>query len=290
MSTSKIPVCVIVVSFNTKELTKKALNALFASSKLPEEVVVVDNDSRDGSVEMVKSEFPEVKIIQNNQNLGFAKANNMAIRQTKQPYVWLLNSDTETGSSSLEQLYKFMESHSDVGAVGPQLVYPTGDLQSVGGYFPSFLNVLGYLLPFGYFLPKKMKMRSRRLAVYPQDLAGQGLELDYVTGAAAFLRRSALEKVGLLAEDYFMYFEETDLCWRLKKAGWKLFAIPTEPVMHIYGGSFKTKRDPKRLRIFLQSLRTFVRKNYSKTKELPILAAVFIFGELSIFIKGKRKI
>lgn len=287
---NRLPVTVILVNYKTPHLTMKALDALYRSSFLPNEVILVDNNSEDGIEDMIAKKYSEVKFISNKINLGFAKANNAAIKISHEPYVWLLNNDTETGTETLKQLYDFMEMHQKVAAVSPSLIYPNGDDQSVGGYFPSLWNVLGYLLPLGYFMPENFKLKSHRLALYPQKLPENGLELDYVTGAASFTRKSALEKSGLLGEEYFMYFEETDLCWRLKKNGWKVMAIPTDPVMHVYGGSFKTKRDPLRLQLFLNSLKKFVNKNYSFLRRLPILIALACFGKLSIYLKTKRAV
>jgi N-acetylglucosaminyl-diphospho-decaprenol L-rhamnosyltransferase len=282
----KIPVSVIIVSFNTKDLTRKALSALYNSSKLPEQVIVVDNDSKDNSAEMIKAEFPQVILIESKENLGFAKANNRALRETaNQPYAWLLNSDTETGRNSLEQLLVYMKAHQEVGAAGPQLVYPDGSLQSTGGFFPGFCNVFNYLIPYGFLLPEKWRRKMKSIAVFPQVIPDAGLELDYATGAALFVRKQTIEEAGLLPEDYFMYFEETEMCYKMKQKGWKIKALNTEPVMHVYGGSFKTKYDPRRLKIFMDSLKIFVRRNYRGRKKNCILTEIFLLGWLSLAIK-----
>lgn len=287
---NKIPAAIIIVSYNTCDLTRDALKALYLSSVLPNQIIVVDNASTDGSIGMVKKEFPEVILIENKQNLGFAKANNLAIKEyVKEPFIWLLNSDTKAGNKTLEQLYDFMVNNPKIGAVEPSLVYPDGSNQSVGGYFPGILNTLLYLLPFTYFAPFGIKKRLKTIAFLPQPISDVGVKLDYLTGAALFLRKEVLDKAGLLGEEYFMYFEETDLCWRIKRAGFDVVAIKTEPVMHIYGGSYKSKTDPERLKIFLQSLSLFVRKNYSGVKKYFILGEVYLFGKLSIFIKGLKK-
>lgn len=286
MSGSKLPVSVIIVSYNTCALTRKALWALFASRQLPAQVIVVDNASTDDTVKMVHDEFPQVELMVNTENAGFAKANNQAIREkANQPYIWLLNSDTETGAQTLEQLVDFMEAHPRVGALGPQLVYPDRRWQSVGGFFPAPLNVLLYFLPLGFLAPKQWRYRWRTLALYPQPLPLQGRTIDYVTGAALFLRQQALNEVGLLGEEYFMYFEETDLCWRLQRSGWGVMVIDTEPVMHVYGGSFKKAHDQRRLRLFLESLVIFVRKYYHGWRHSVILAEIFLFSRLSIWLK-----
>lgn len=287
---NKLPVSVIIVSFNTKDLTRRALQALYNSNKLPEQIILVDNNSQDGSGEMVRSEFPEVLLIESKENLGFAKGNNLGIKTfASQPYIWLLNSDTETGKNSLEQLVDYMENHPRVGALGPQMIYPNKELQSVGGFFPSISNVLYYFLPFVYFLPKSWRKKLKSMAIFPQLIPENGLELDYVTGAAVLLRREVLDQVGLMPENYFMYFEETDMCWRMKKNGWEIKVINTDPVMHVYGGSFKTKYDPRRLQLFQESLIKFIKKNYFGWKKILILGEVFLLGRISLFLKGLKE-
>jgi len=286
---NKIPVSAIIVSFNTRELTRKALLSLRRSDAQPAQIIVVDNDSSDDSMQMIKAEFPEVILIESKENLGFAKANNLAIKEAAdQPYIWLLNSDAEAGKNTLGELHEYMRYNNDVGALSPQLVYPDGKLQSFGGFFPSCLNVFLYLLPLSYLLPKQTKRKLKTLAIYPQLIPERGIELDYATGAALFLRKKALDQVGLLGEDYFMYFEETDLCWRLKKSGWKVMAINTEPVTHVYGGSFKTRRDAKRLGLFLESLKIFIQKNYKGWMRYVILLEIVLLGRLSIVLKGLK--
>lgn len=286
MPNEKIPVSVIVVSFNTRDLTRKALNALFNSSKLPEQVIVVDNDSKDDSVEIIRREFPQVTLIESRENLGFAKANNLAIRTAvSQPYIWLLNSDTETGVQSLEQLYNFLEKHQDFGAVGPQLVYPNKSLQSAGGFFPTFANVFTYLIPITFLFTSSIKKKLRSIAIFPQQIPDDGLDIGYATGAALFARKQAIDDAGLMPEAYFMYFEETEMCYKMRQKGWKIRVINTEPVMHVYGGSFKTKYDPRRLKIFLNSLKIFVKRNYSGCKKNLILCEIFALGWLSFIIK-----
>lgn len=286
---NRVPVSVIIVSFNTRDLTRKALMSLRGSAMQPAQIIVVDNNSSDDSVQMIKNEFKEVVLIENKENLGFAKANNLAIKMVDQPYVWLLNSDAEAGKNTLGELYGCMEKNPKIGALSPQLVYPDGKLQSFGGFFPSCLNVFLYLLPALYFLPVSIKRKLKTLAIYPQPIPEKGIELDYATGAALFLRKEALDKAGLLGEDYFMYFEETDLCWRLKKTGWKIKAINTDPVMHVYGGSFKARNDAKRLGVFLESLKIFIQKNYEGWGKYVILLEIVLLGRVSILLKGIRK-
>ena len=251
--------------------------------------MVVDNGSVDGSAEIVAKEFSRVKLIKSAINLGYAKANNLAIKCVKDArYVWLLNSDTEVGRNVLQQSFDFLEANSAVAAIEPQLVYPSGAWQSVGGFFPTPINVLAYLVPLINFFPRQWRVKCKLIGLYPQEIKQEGKDLDYVTGAALFLRRSALEQVGVLNENYFMYFEEVDLCWRLRSAGWKIMAIKSDPVVHIYGGSFKTQYAARRLKLFLDSMTLFVRNNYTGFKKMAILAEIRILGSISLFFKGLK--
>lgn len=284
-----VPVGVVVVSYNTKTYTKNALTALLSSSTQPAQIIVVDNASTDGSADMIAEQFPHVTLIRSKENLGFARANNLAIKKhVDQPYVWLLNSDTETGKNTLQELYEYMQAHKQVAGVGPQLVYPDGSLQSVGGGFPRFWNVFLYLFPVLWWLPIAIRRSFNTMAWLPQPLSREGKNIDYATGATLMLRKSALENVGLLGEQYFMYFEETDLCYRLWHAGYEVHVVDTDPVMHVYGGSFKRKHDPKRLKYFLESLGIFVRTYYKGMHKWSILLIVWLFAPLSIRLKSLR--
>lgn len=281
-----LPVSVIISTYKTKEFAMKALQALYASASLPQQVIIIDNNSGDETIKYLRAAFPQVQYIQNEKDLGYAGANNRAMREfATQPYVWLLSSDTETGAHSLEELYAYLESHPEVGAVGPQLVYPNKSLQSVGGFFPTPLNVFLYLLPVSKLLPVSFRQKIKQIGIFPQTIPASGLELDYVTGAAIFLRKKAVSDVGFMAEDFYMYFEDTDLCLRLRKAGWKCIVINCDPVMHVYGGSFKTRYDKRRLQLTLQSLVLFVKKHYSGWRRCAIIAEVVILGPLSLLVK-----
>lgn len=291
MDKNILPVSVIIGTYKTKDFALKALAALFASASLPKQIIVIDNNSGDGTVEALRAAFPQVEYVQNEKDLGYAGSNNRAMREfVTQPYVWLLSSDTETGARSLEQLYQYMESRPEVAAVGPQLVYPNGSLQSVGGFFPTPSNVFFYLLPVTKLLPPVIRRKLKQIGLFPQAIPANGLELDYVTGAAIFLRKKALDAVGLMSEDFYMYFEDTDLCLRLRRAGWKCVVINSDPVMHVYGGSFKTRYNKRRLKITLESLALFIKKHYSGWRRYAMLLEVRLLGPVSLLIKRLKNI
>jgi GT2 family glycosyltransferase len=279
-------VAAIVASFNTRDFTRSALLSLRKSEYPLSQIIVIDNASTDGSIEMIAQEFKEVRLIKNQTNVGFARACNQGIELcATETYIWLVNSDAEVHPQTLTTLVAYLDHHRRVGMLGPLLLYPGGSLQSSGGFFPSFSNVLRYLVPIASLFPKALRRNFRDMALYPQSIPEDGLSVDYATGAACLLRREALNDAGLLAEEYFMYFEETDLAWRMHQKQWEVRIIPTPPVVHVYGGSYKRKHDPKRLQIFLKSLSLFVQKNYHGVRRLSILFLIRILGPFSVALK-----
>lgn len=219
---------VIIVSWNTREELKACLSSLTASRSEvqgPVEFVVVDNASSDGSAAMVEAEFPGIKLLQNGSNLGFARANNQAIRQSKGSYLLLLNSDTELLPGALHQLLHFMDSQPHVGAVGPLLLNSDGTIQ------PSAHPMLTPEREFWRlsFLDHLLPRATYRMATWDRQIPRQ---VEVLKGACLLLRREALEAVGLLDDSFFMYTEEVDLCFRLAQAGWQLWWVPGARVVH----------------------------------------------------------
>ncbi len=200
---------IVIASYNTKDLLENCLQSLFEHTKDIEfEVWVVDNNSSDGSIEMVKREFPQVKLIENKDNLGFAKANNQAIGRSNSRYVLLLNSDTTLVDNSLKLMISFLDERLAIGALGCSLIRPDGKLQSIGR---------------GSILLGRNKPKA----------------VNWVEGACLMLRREALEEVGYLDENFFFYSEDMDMCVRIRKGGWKVFSLPQAKVVHYGGGSSK---------------------------------------------------
>jgi GT2 family glycosyltransferase len=249
---------IVIVSWNTRDLLACCLRSLYdfpLSDKF--EIWVVDNNSSDHSVDMVKDQFPQVKIIENKENQGFAHGNNQAMRRSTGKYVMLLNPDTEVKPGSLDVLVNFLEGESQAAAAGAKLVSPDGGLQS--SCHPELtlpremwrLFHLDTLHRYGTYNMHKWDPKSPR-------------QVDVLQGAALVLRSEALEQVGLLDEDYFMYTEEVDLCFRLRKAGWRLYWIPEAEVLHYGGQSTKLVAEKMFLALYESRLK-FFRKHYGAT-------------------------
>lgn len=243
-------VSIIIVSYNTRDLLRECLNSIYDTVKqINYEVIVVDNSSYDGSMLMVKSEFPWMRLIANSENRGFAVANNQALRIAKGRYIVLLNPDTIVLPDTFNTAYKYLNEHEDIGALGCQLLNPDKTLQLSCAYeFPSILFILGRIFvratgvssildrffpnlryPFKWWLTPN----DHR---YPREVA-------HVTGACLWVRKEVLDRVGLLDEQYFMYFEETELCYRIKRDGWKIYYLPNTRVIHVQHASARTSKD-----------------------------------------------
>jgi len=234
-----VDLSIAIVNWNTKELLKACLESVFKQTRgLDYEVWVVDNGSSDGSAEMIKKEFPQVQLIENTSNVGFTKANNQILRQSSGKYVLLLNSDTQIIGNAIKKLFDFMEAHPEAGGGGCQLLNRDGSLQSSCGRFPRLRSAF-----FGGEIVNRLFKKVFRNRTF---FAEYGLseedhhyfqEVDFVKGCCIVLKKLALEKVGLLDENLFMYFEEMDLCYRIKKQGYKILYSPQPKVLHLGGQS-----------------------------------------------------
>ena len=259
---------IIIVNWNTKDLLYQCLESVYQEIKQVHlEVFVVDNGSTDGSGEALQERFSSVHLIQNKRNLGFAKANNQALSQSEGKYVLLLNPDTQLKQGAIERILDFMEGHLEVGVAGPQLLNPDGSKQNSIANFPSLAtellnkNLLRWLCPSRF--PGKEK-----------DYL-EPIEVDSVIGACMMVRKHAIDQVGLLDEDYFLFLEETDWCFRMKKAGWKIFHLPFAEILHFQGKSAEPER--KRAKVeYYRSRYYFFRKNRGKPQWFILLVGCVI--------------
>lgn len=224
------------------------------------EVFVVDNASADGSADMVRASHSWVKLIANDANLGFAAANNQALKISTGDYVLLLNPDTELVPGAISELLEFFEKHPQAGIVAPQLINSDGSIQRSCRAFPTFLAMLYELLGLSKLFPNHKLFGRYKMLDFNHD---QHREVDQPEGACLLLSRQVIEKVGILDEGYFMLFEEVDWCYRIKQAGFQIWFDPSAKVIHHYGQSIKQVK----ARMILSSHRGLYRfwsKHYAK--------------------------
>jgi hypothetical protein len=238
-------VAVAVISFNTRDILRDCLGTVMAES--PDEVVVVDNGSTDGSIAMAQREFPTARLVVEANNPGYGAASNRAVAECSAPYVLLLNGDTLLGPGTLRALRDYMEAHPRAGMAGPRLVNADGSLQPSCFAFPSatFLVVEHTSLrPLVGWIPP---MRRHFFIGWPHD---EARAVPWVMGAALMLRRSAYEQIGGFDATFHMYSEETDLAYRMAAAGWETHFAPVADVTHLGGASTSKHWRPMRVRYF----------------------------------------
>ncbi|MCS6859174.1 MAG: glycosyltransferase family 2 protein [Abditibacteriales bacterium] len=272
-------ISLIIVNWNGKDFLRECLRSVRAEgarSDAPEmEVIVVDNASTDGSVLMVREEFPEAQLIENAANVGFAAGNNCGLRRCRGRYALLLNSDAQLQANALRALLTFMEAHADAGAAGAMLRYPDGRWQPSGRPFPTLHRFLAEVT--GLYARAGGDAHLLR-NVDPEQVR----EVDEVSGACLMVRRAAWEQVGLLDENFFLLYEDVDWCRRLKKSGWKIFYVPQARVVHHYGASRRAVSEPVHLAA-LQSAHYYFAKHHGRGAA-ALVKAVLVLREVIHFL------
>ena len=263
-----IDLSIIIVSWNTREYLLPCLRSIFEKGQgTGWEIIIVDNGSQDGSRIEVKSAFPSVHIIENERNLGFAKGVNQGLQKASGRYALLLNPDTQVKDGAIERLVSFMDAQSDVGVAGAQLLNADGSKQNSIANFPSLATELLNKSLLRWLSPNRFPGKEK-------SYAGP-IEVDSVIGACMMVRWDALNRVGLLDEDYFLFLEETDWCYRMKRAGWKIYHVPQAEVYHFQGKSAGTAK--KRARVeFYRSRYHFFRKNRGSLQWSILLSGLMI--------------
>ena len=269
-----IDLSVVIVSWRARDLLFACLESLDRHvrarrepGRIEIEVFVVDNGSGDGTPDAVRERFPWLQVIALPRNVGFAAGNNVALAKIAGRHALLLNNDTEVLPGALERCVRFLDEHPDVGVVGPQLLNPDGSKQNSVHNYPSLATEL---VPKGLLetlLPRRFP--SKR---YEHD---GPVDVEAVLGACLFVRRDVLDQVGLMPEDYFFFLEETDWCWRIREAGWRVVHLPDTRVIHVHGATTK-KRVPARTRIeYHRSLYRFFRKRRGAVQAAVVRALRF---------------
>lgn len=254
---------ILIVNYNTRELTLDALRSVYRSqTNYTFEVILIDNHSTDGSVEAIKEEFPQVKIIENQENVGFAKANNQGIRRAAGRYILLLNSDTIIQPDTLEIMLRFMDQHPNIGASGCKVVLPDGSLdKACRRGFPTPSASFYYAFGLAKLFPHVPKFNQYQLSYLDPD---DDYPVDCLVGAFMLVRREVIDHVGMLDEDFFMYGEDVDWCYRIKKAGWEIYYYPKTSIIH-YKGAGKKRKSRKVVYEFHRAMILFHRKHYQKS-------------------------
>ncbi len=274
----RIPdVSIIIVNWNTKALLRDCLRSVYdCAGDVGFEIIVVDNASADGSPDVVEEEFPDVRLIRNAGNVGFAAANNQGMRIAEGRYLLLLNSDTRVLDGAIAKSVRFADAHPDAGIVGCRTLRETGLVQFNCYRFPSLFNLALSLTGLPRCFPRNRFFGRHRFTWWDYDTPRI---VDAVAGCFMLARREAVAEVGLMAEDYFMYSEDTDWCWRFKRHGWKTMYTPDAVIEHVRAGS-SSKAATNMYVIERRSLLMFLERK-SGTLTRWIANAMFAAGALT---------
>ncbi|MDT7971791.1 MAG: glycosyltransferase family 2 protein [Armatimonadota bacterium] len=252
---------VVIVSWNVREDLRECLRSLWRNGEgLAMEVIVVDNASDDGTAEMVRQEFPQVRLVVNERNLGYTKANNIGIHLSRGKFVLLLNPDTVVHEGALRALIACAEAHPEAGIIGAKLLNPDGSIQRSARSFPDIGAGLFRNTLLGHLFPNNPFVRRYLLTDFGYDAVR---EVDWVSGAAMLVRREVFERIGLLDEGFWAYCEDVDFCWRARQAGFAVLFCPDAVITHKIGRS----SDQKLVACLIQhhkSMWRFYLKNYRR--------------------------
>jgi GT2 family glycosyltransferase len=272
---------VVIVSYNVRELLTACIDSVVkAAEGIDTEVFVVDNKSVDDTIEVISRDYPWVHLINNKENLGFSKANNIAIRQAEGEYVLLLNPDTVVAEGTLRGAIEFMDQHPEAGGAGVRMHNADGTLA------PESRRAV----PTPMVAARKMLGFTKRyyMSYLPWDKPGK---IEVISGAFMMLRRKAIDQVGMLDEDFFMYGEDIDLSYRLLKGGWQNWYLPLD-IIH-YKGQSTVKSDFRYVHVFYQAMLIFFRKHYSHLSfffTLPVKIAIYFRASLALVDLIRRKL
>ncbi len=267
-----LDVSVIIVNWNTRDILRDCLESVYDQTEgILFEVVVVDNASSDGSGEMVRVDFPQVVLIVNSDNRGFAAANNQGMCVARGRYVLLLNSDTVVLDGAIQKTIRFADQHPEAAVVGCKTFYPDGTLQRNCFRCPTIVNMFLSATYLNKLFPRSRFFGRERMTWWDLD---EVREVEVVCGCFLLVRREAIDEVGLMDERYFVYGDEADWCYRFRKAGWKVMFTPEPQIIHYHGAS--TKQLSRELKWqLIGSILIFMRLHRSR---VSFLAACFLSG------------
>jgi len=283
---SELDVTIAIINWNTKDLLRECLESIYLAHPLVSySIKVIDNHSDDGSQKMVLEEFPDVELVENAGNLGYSAAANQALRQSSAKYVFLLNSDTRVERETIDVLFEQGEHDEEIAIIGPMLLNTDGSTQITGRNFPRFVDASMHAF-LGIFW--HMNPWSVRYKMLDWDRSSDRL-VDWVSGAAMFIKRDAVEEVDYFDENFFMYVEDLDLCYRLRNKGWQvLFTTEAKVVHHI--GKSSEQSNTKMIVEFQKSMYRFYAKKYKESwrRFLKPLVVVGLFARTLMLITASN--
>lgn len=273
---------IIIVSWNVREILEKCLLSVAKyGSYFNYEIIVADNASMDGTVAMVRDKFPQVNLITNTKNLGFAAGVNQGIKSAKGDYIVLLNPDVEIKELTLKNISREFESNSRTGIIGGKIQNEDGAIQKSVRAFPDFWSQILINLKLHHLV----RLKSYERYMMKDFDYEKRQEVDQVMGAFFAIRREVIEQTGLMDENFFLWFEEVDFCKRAKAAGWKIIYAPEAEVKHLGGKSFSQISSVKRQRIFNKSLRYYMLKHKGAAAWL-VFSAIHPLSIAMAFLTG----
>ncbi|HDZ10795.1 MAG TPA: glycosyltransferase, partial [Bacteroidetes bacterium] len=285
-------ISIIIVNFNVRDFLAQTLRSVKkATRSISSQIIVVDNHSSDGSSEIVEKNFPGVVLLKNTENIGFARANNQALKIARGKYLVLLNPDTIVQEDTFETLIRFFDTHPEAGMAGCRILNPDGTLQlACRRSFPTPWVAFTKLVGLDGFFPKSRLFGRYNLTYLDPN---RPAEVDAISGSFMMVRREVYEQVGALDERFFMYGEDLDWCFRIKKAGWQIYYVPKTQIIHYKGASsIKSERDT--LLLFYKAMLQFVQKHFKgKYLFLPqwfLITGIAVRGGISFLIRLLKKL
>lgn len=279
-----IDLSIIIVNWNTKDYLQKCLNSVYENTRdITFEIIIVDNASNDSSVEMVKYNFSGVILIENEKNFGFAAANNQALKRSRGKFVLILNPDTEVLPRSLNVMVDFLKRNSKAGAAGPKILNPDNSIQlTCARNFPTLSTEFFWLTTLIRRFPKNKIIGNYLMSYWDHNDRRQ---VDCLSGACIMVRRDVLEKSSFFDEDYFMYGEDIDLCYCIKKAGWQIWYLPDAKIIH-YGGASSKKISESAAIYDRRAIQLFFKKHYSRSTAGIYRLMCLLLGLVMVLVSG----
>ena len=271
-----LDVSILIVNWNGKDLLTRCIQAVQETVKqVSYEIIVIDNNSSDGSQAMLRADYPDVVLIENADNTGFAHANNQGMEIAQGRYMLLLNSDAFVEDNTIDSMVAFMDAHLEAGMSGCKLLYEDRRLQPSAYSFPTLATELYFALQLNALFPKSREFGKFAMTWWDfNDVR----EVDAIMGAFMLVRREAVAQVGMMDTGYFMYSEEIDWCYRFRQQGWRILYNPDVVAVHLWGGSSQRVRQEMLIQLYRSKVR-FFRKHYGPLSA-TLLKGIIGFGAL----------